>query len=165
MKNFKTEIKWALIFIISSLLWVWIEKLFGLHDVYVAQHPLYTNLFGIIAITVYILALREKRKEYFKGIMTWREGFTSGVIMRVLITILSPLAQYITYEYISPEYFKNITEHAVEVGSMSREEAEAYFSLRSYLIQATFGALVMGVVTPAIVAWFVKSAAESYRTR
>ena len=157
MKNFKTEIKWALIFIISSLLWVWIEKLFGLHDVYVAQHPLYTNLFGIIAVTIYILALREKKKEYFDGIMTWKEGFTSGVIMTVLITILSPLAQYITYEYITPDYFNNITEHAVSAGSMSREDAEAYFSLRSYLIQATFGALVMGVVTSAIVAWFVKS--------
>ncbi len=160
MKNFKTEIKWALIFIISSLLWVWIEKMFGLHDVYVAKHPLYTNLFGIIAVTIYILALREKKREYFAGIMTWKEGFTSGVIMTVLITILSPLAQYITYEYISPEYFWNITEHTVAVGSMSREDAEAYFSLKSYLIQATFGALVMGVVTSAIVAWFVKSAQE-----
>jgi len=160
MKNFKTEIKWALIFIVSSLLWVWIEKLFGLHDVNVAQHPLYTNLFGIIAVTIYFLALREKKREYFSGLMTWKEGFTSGTIMTVLITILSPLAQYITYEYISPEYFRNITEHTVAIGSMSREDAEAYFSLKSYLIQATFGALVMGVVTSAIVAWFVKSAAE-----
>ncbi len=165
MKNFKTEIKWALIFIISGLLWVWIEKLFGLHDVYVAQHPLYTNLFGIIAVTIYILAFREKKREYFKGIMTWKEGFTSGVIMTVLITILSPLAQYITYRYISPEYFNNIIEHTVSVGAMSREDAEAYFSLRSYLIQATFGALVMGVVTSAIVAWFVKSATEAEKAR
>src|SRR5690606_6380049 len=105
------------------------------------------------------------KKEYFKGIMTWKEGFTSGVIMTVLITILSPLAQYITYEYISPEYFNNITEHAVAVGSMSREDAEAYFSLRSYLIQATFGALVMGVVTSAIVAWFVKRATEKENSK
>ena len=160
MKNFKTEIKWALIFIISMLVWVWIEKLFGLHDVYVALHPIYTNLFGIIAVIIYFLALREKKREYFAGIMTWREGFTSGVIMTVLITILSPLAQYITYEYISPEYFGNIIEHTVAIGSMSREDAEAYFSLKSYLIQATFGDLVMGVVTSAVVAWFVKSAPE-----
>ena len=164
MKNFKTEIKWALIFIISMLVWVWIEKLFGLHDVHVAKHPIYTNLFGIIAVTIYFFALREKKGEYFKGIMTWKEGFTSGVIMTVLITILSPLAQYITYEFISPDYFRNITEHTVAIGSMSREDAEAYFSLRSYLIQATFGALVMGVVTSAIVAWFVKSAPEKKRS-
>lgn len=90
--------------------------------------------------------------------MTWKEGFTAGVIMTVLITLLSPLAQYITYTVISPEYFENIIAFSVENGRMTREQAEGYFSLRSYLIQATFGALVMGVVTSAIVAWFLKSA-------
>jgi len=158
MKNFATEIKWGFIFIISSLLWVWFEKLFGLHDVYVAQHPLYTNLFGIVAVTIYFFALREKRLRYYNGIMTWKEGFTAGVIMTVLITLLSPLAQYITYTVISPEYFENIIAFSVENRRMTREQAEGYFSLRSYLIQATFGALVMGVVTSAIVAWFLKSA-------
>ncbi|CAN5362519.1 hypothetical protein BH23BAC2_BH23BAC2_03930 [soil metagenome] len=158
MKNLSTELKWGVLFIIAGLAWVWIEKLFGLHDVYVAQHPIYTNLFGIIAVTIFIFALREKRRDFFVGVMTWREGFTSGIIMTLVITLLSPLAQYITYEYISPEYFNNITEHTVQAGAMSREDAEAYFSLRSYLIQATFGALVMGIVTSAIVAWFVKTA-------
>ena len=78
--------------------------------------------------------------------------------MTLVITILSPLSQYITSTYISPEFFNNIIEHSVESGAMTRENAEAYFSLRSYIIQATFGALTMGVVTSAIVAWFVKSA-------
>ncbi len=157
MKNFTTEIKWGILFIISGLFWVWLEKMFGLHDVYVAQHPLYTNLFGIIAVTLFYLALREKRNKFFNGNMTWKEGFTSGIVLTIIITILSPLSQYITYEYISPEYFNNIVEHSVQSGSMGREDAEEFFSLRSYLIQATFGALVMGIVTSAVVAWFVRS--------
>lgn len=157
MKNFTTEIKWGILFIISGLFWVWLEKMFGLHDVYVSQHPLYTNLFGIIAVTLFYLALREKRNKFYNGSITWKEGFTSGIVLTVIITILSPLSQYITYKYISPEYFNNITEHVVQSGSMNQEDAQAYFSLRSYLIQATFGALVMGVVTSAVVAWFVKS--------
>ena len=90
--------------------------------------------------------------------MTWKEGFTSGVIITVIITLLSPLAQYITYTVISPQYFENIIAFTVENGRMTSEQAETYFSLRSYLIQATFGALVMGVVTSAVVAWFLKSA-------
>lgn len=157
MKNFSIELKWGIIFIISGLLWVWIEKLFGLHDAYVAQHPLYTNLFGIIAVTLFILALREKRREFYNGYMSWREGFTSGIVMTILITILSPLSQWITYKFISPEFFNNIIEYSYQTTPMSREEAENYFSLRSYIIQATFGALTMGVVTSAIVAWFVKT--------
>ncbi len=157
MKNFSIEIKWGVIFIISGLLWVWIEKLFGLHDVYVAQHPLYTNLFGIIAVTIFILALLEKRRKFYDGFMSWKEGFTSGIIMTIVITLLSPLSQWITYEFISPEFFDNIIEHSYQTTPMSREEAESYFSLRSYIVQAVFGALTMGVVTAAIVAWFVKS--------
>ncbi len=156
MKNFSIEIKWGVIFIISGLLWVWIEKLFGLHDVYVAQHPLYTNLFGIIAVTIFILALLEKRRKFYHGFMSWKEGFTSGIVMTIVITLLSPLSQWITYEFISPEFFDNIIEHSYQTTPMSREEAESYFSLRSYIVQAVFGALTMGVVTAAIVAWFVK---------
>lgn len=157
MEKFAVEIKWGIIFIISGLCWVWLEKLFGLHDVYVAQHPLYTNLFGIIAVTLFVFALLEKRRNFFDGTMTWKEGFTSGIIMTIVITILSPLSQWITYEFISPEFFNNIKEHTYQTTPMSREEAENYFSLRSYIIQATFGALTMGVVTSAIVAWIVKT--------
>lgn len=163
MKNFSIELKWGIIFIITGLFWVWFEKLMGLHDVYVAQHPLYSNLFGIFAVTIFILALREKRNKFYNGVMTWKEGFVSGIIMTLVITLLSPLSQYITSTYISPEFFSNIIEHTVESGAMTRENAEAYFSLRSYIIQATFGALTMGVVTSAIVAWFVKSAPEKKR--
>jgi hypothetical protein len=57
MKNFSIELKWGIIFIISGILWAWLEVVFGLHDVYIAQHPLYTNFFGIIAVVIYILAL------------------------------------------------------------------------------------------------------------
>ena len=157
MKNCSTEIKWGVILIIIGLLWAWFEKLMGLHDIYVSQHPLYTNLFGIFAVVIFILALREKRRRFYLGNMTWKEGFTSGVVMTVIITILSPLSQYIVNQFISPEYFQNIINYSVENSRMTREQAESYFSLRSYIIQAAFGALVMGVVTSAIVAWFVKT--------
>ena len=40
---------------------------------------------------------------------------------------------------------------------MKQEAAEAYFSLYSYMAQAAFGALAMGVVTSAIVALFFRS--------
>lgn len=157
MKNFSIELKWGVIFIISGILWVWLEAIFGLHDVYIAQHPLYTNFFGIIAVVIYILALREKKQKFFKGEMPWKEGFTSGIILTIVITLLSPLSQYVVYTFISPSYFQNVIEYSIENNKMTQEQAEAYFSLRSYMIQATFGALVMGVVTAAVVAWFVRT--------
>ena len=39
---------------------------------------------------------------------------------------------------------------------MSQEDAEAYFNLNSYIVQSIAGALMMGVVTAAIVALILK---------
>lgn len=39
----------------------------------------------------------------------------------------------------------------------SVEDAQAYFNLESYMVQSTVGALMMGIVTSAIVAVFVRS--------
>jgi hypothetical protein len=67
------------------------------------------------------------------------------------------MAMYIVYSYITPEYFKNAMNYAVENKLMTRETAELYFSLKSYIIQSSIGGLSMGVVTSAIVALFVKT--------
>jgi hypothetical protein len=45
---------------------------------------------------------------------------------------------------------------ALENGKTTKENAEAYFTLNSYMIQAGLGGLCMGMVTGAVVALFVK---------
>ena len=57
---------------------------------------------------------------------------------------------------ITPEYFPNIIEYSVGEGMMTLEEAENYFSLGSYIMQGSIGALIMGIITSAIVAFFIK---------
>jgi hypothetical protein len=156
MKKFLTEIKWGIIFTISALVWMVIEKALGWHDVLIAKYPIYTNFFVVIAITVFVFALLEKRNKDLGGKMTWFQGLASGVVLCVVIAILSPLSQYITHEFITPDFFKNAINYAVENNKMTQENAEIYFSLKSYMLQSAFGALGMGVVTSAIVALFVR---------
>lgn len=156
MKNYQIEIKWGIIFTIVGLLWMVFERAMGWHDELIEKHPLYTNIFGIIAILIYFLALRDKRKNFFNGVMSWRQGFISGIIVTIVIALLTPLSQYIVYQYISPDYFTNIIEYSVENDHLNRKDADALFNLKSYIIQSTSWALVMGVVTAAIVAWIVK---------
>lgn len=156
MKKFSIEIKWGILFTIISLLWMYLEKGLGWHDENIADHAIYTNLFAIVAIAVYVIALLDKRKNFYNGKMTWTQGFISGIIISVVVAILSPLAQYITHEWITPGYFPNVIDHTVEKGAMSREAAEEYFNLKSYILQSFFFALVVGIVTSAIVALFVR---------
>ena len=76
----------------------------------------------------------------------------------VILTLLAPVTQWITSTVITPEYFPNVIEHAVETGFYpSREEAEAQFNLRNYMVQSTIGTFVMGLVTSAVVAFFVRT--------
>ena len=157
MNKFSIEIKWGIIFTIAALLWMYIEKALGWHDELISKHAIYTNIFAVVAIVVYVLALRDKKLNFYNGQITWTQGFISGVIVSVVVAILAPLAQYVTHEFITPNYFENVITYSVENDMMNQEGAEAYFSLTSYMMQAAFGALAMGVVTSAIVALFVKS--------
>lgn len=155
MKKFSTEVKWGIIFSIISLLWMYLEKGLGWHDENIAEHAIYTNIFAIVAIVLYVFALLDKRKNFYNGKMTWTQGFISGIIISVVVAILSPLAQYLTHEFITPDYFENAIEYSVESGN-SRENAEAYFNMESYILQSFFFALTVGTVTAAIVALFVR---------
>ena len=156
MKKYELEIKWGIIFTVVALLWMVVEKLAGWHSTGIAKHATYTNFFAIIAIALYVFALRSKRRQLGNQ-MTWKEGFIAGSITSVVVALLSPLSQLITHKLISPEYFPNAIKYAVESGNATQKEAEAFFNLNSYLMQASIGALIMGLITSAIVAFFVRN--------
>ena len=155
MKNYTLEIKWGVLFTVVALLWMVFEKMMGWHSEKIAQHATNTNFFAVVAIIVYVFALLDKRKQ-LGGTMTWKQGFISGVIISAVVAILTPLAQWITNTIISPEYFPNAIAHAVESGQMEQAAAESFFNIKTYIFAATIGGLIMGIITSAVVAFFVK---------
>lgn len=156
MGKYKIEIKWAIIFTVMGLLWMLLERITGLHSTNIDKHAIFTNFIAIPAIAIYVLALLDKRKNYYGGTMTYKQGFISGLIITGIVTLLSPLTQYITTTIITPNFFDNMIEYVVDEGTMTREAAENYFNTKSYIIQALIGAPVMGILTTAIVAFFTK---------
>ena len=160
MKKFTLEIKWAVIFTVSSIIWVAFEKTLGFHNEHIEKQMLFGYLFAIPAILIYALALSEKKRTYFFGKMNWMQGVVSGVFMSLFISILSPLAQYISYEIVSPDFFKNAIDYATPSKVMSATVASDYFNLKSYIIQGALGGISSRVVTSAIVAYFLQSKSE-----
>lgn len=157
MKKYSIEIKWALVFVVMTLVWVFCEKLADLHSTQISKHAIFTNFIAVPAIVIYVMALLDKKKNYYHGQMSYRQGFMTGIIITLIVTLLSPLTQYISSTFISPEYFTNAKNYAVTHGKMTQAEADTYFNLKSYIIQGLIGAPVMGLITTAIVALFTKT--------
>jgi len=166
MKNLIIELKWAIIFTVVVLLWMVFEKLCGLHDKYLDYHLYLTNLFAIPAIILMVLALKDKKKNFYAGDMSYKLGLISGIILSVFIALLSPASQWITSYVITPEYFPNVIKRSVELGYYpSTAEAEANFNYKNYAIQGIIGALVMGIVTTAITMIFIRTKKKLLLTR
>jgi hypothetical protein len=163
MRKLSIEIKWAVIFVAVSLAWMLGEKLAGFHDVRIAQHPTVTMFFAIPAIAVYVLALLDKRRNFYGGAMTYQQGFVSGLLVTLFVTILSPLTQILTLQVISPEYLTNAATYAADKGILTAAEAAAEFNQANYIKQGLIGAPIMGVVTSAIVAIFTRKQKKDVR--
>jgi len=158
MKNIKIEIKWAIWFSVMTLVWMGLEKLFGLHGKYIDYHFYLTNLFAIPAIWFMVLALKDKKKNFYDGQMAYKKGLISGIILSAFIALLSPLTQWITSYVITPEYFPNVIKRSVELGYYkTAAEAEANFNFKNYAINSTIFAFVFGVVTTAIAMIFIRT--------
>ncbi len=156
MKAIQTELKWALIFIVMMLAWLLMEKLLGFHDKRISQHYIISSLIFIPAVTIYVLALLDKRKNDYGGKMTYLQGLRSGLIITGIVALFTPLTQLIISKIITPHYFDNMIAYSVESEKMSKELALSTFNLKSYIIQGTIGALIMGTLTAAIVALFTR---------
>ena len=158
MNSIKIELKWAFLFTVMSLTWIFLEKVTGLHDDHIKYHPYITWLFFIPAVLFYVLAIKERKKKFYKSHFKYKNALISGFILTLIITLLAPIGQYISVEYISPEYFENAIKASVESGYYPSEaEARANFNTPNYMLQSTIFALVSGIITTLIVSLFVRS--------
>lgn len=140
-----------------SMLWISLERLTGLHDDYIESHPVFTNLYAIPAIIVYVLALRDKKYNFFRGNITYKQIFISGLILSFMIGLLAPLGTFVSVEYLSPSYFSNAIEMSVNSEMMTQKEANDYFNTSYYMLQSLISAPIMGIITTLVVGIFLRS--------
>ncbi|MGG5507149.1 MULTISPECIES: DUF4199 domain-containing protein [unclassified Myroides] len=158
MKKISIEIKWGIIFSLVGLLWMLLERLTGLHSTYIDYHMYLTNLFAIPALVVMVLALRDKKKNFYGGDMTYSEGMLAGFVISLVIALLSPLTQAVTTFVITPAFFPTVIKRSVELGYYASEaDAATYFNYSNYAKQGFLLALMMGVATTAICMIFIRS--------
>ena len=156
MKKFAIEIKWGIRYAFLWILWLFIEKSTGYYEAKIADYVWYSLLFTFVTIFVYYVAIKEKKNDFFKGEMSWKQGCVTGIFLTIVMAILTPVCQIIFHKAIAPEFFPNMIEHSVSIGK-SREMAENYFNLTSFTLQNVFSTLSLGVVLSAIVALILQT--------
>lgn len=151
----KTEIKWGLIFSLMMLLWLALERLTGLHDKHIGLQAYLTNLIAIPAIWIYVLMLREKRRQ-LGGKLSFKQAFLAGLLMTVVAAVLVPPSQWLTFNFITPHYLENALNYSVAHGQ-PLAEAQAFFNRSNYLRVGIIGALGMGLITTLILAFIMRT--------
>lgn len=157
MKNYQTELKWAGIFFLMYLAWMFMEHLCGLHERHIQYQQLVSTFVLLPSLLIYVFALREKKLKVFQGTITFRQAFKSGMLLTLFIVLLSPVSQLISTGLISPEYFENMREFAVSSRQMSAEEAESRLNILAFIVQSVVGGLVTGAVFSALVSLLIRN--------
>lgn len=157
MKKFAIEIKWAIISIIIFLAWMTLEKELGFHSEKIKWQPLFNLLYIFPTFVLYFLAIREKKKKYYNNNINWKQGLISAIVISFIIVLFSPITQFITHEFISPDFLENTINQIVLSKKLTLEEAKEYTTLTSSIWKNISDGLSFGVVIGAIVAYILKT--------
>ncbi len=152
MKTWQTEMKWGLVHCGMTIAWALLGKMMGFHAEKIAYNLVFNTLSIVPSFIIYLLALREKRKKAFQGLMSYRQGLASGMLLTVFITALGPLTPLITIGLISPDLFINLTRFTVQSGMMSEAEAAKQFNMGAFALQGLLAAPVFGLLFSLIAA-------------
>lgn len=142
----KIELKWAAIFHLMGLLWVFSENAMELDHQNIELHMQYTKLFVVPSIIILCFAFMDKRNNYYKGEMGLKQGATFGVTITLFITLVTPFSQLINSLLITPTFFDDAIHHFVTHGEMTLQEAGKQFSLFQYMKQSTRGAFFLCII-------------------
>ena len=161
MKDFRVELRWGLIFSLLTMILGFVEKMYlGWHDKHIDQQM---GGHFLILLTLYVvvfyLGIREKRNYYYKNKMTWKEGIISGGMITVIVALLTPLSVFFIYHYASPDFFHNMIDYQThkERFPMSRDNAEDFFNMGSYIILEISTAFSFGIGVSALLALFLRT--------
>ncbi|MCB0428644.1 MAG: DUF4199 domain-containing protein [Flavobacteriales bacterium] len=157
MKSFgRIEFKWAVIFSVFSIAWVFFEKSMGWHDRLIDRHDSMTLLIVLPSALIYVLAMRDKRKRHTEREWGWLYAFRSGLGLTGFITLLTPLVGWFCLTYVSPDFFANMIHYMVNEQGQDPDDMERYFNMSAYITMFMVGRATLGIAGSALLAVWVR---------
>ena len=158
----KTALKWGFLTALLIFLWLSLEYLVGIQTDYIAFHPVITLLTLLIPLLCLHYGLREEKLKDPRQ-FSFSKGLLTGLLISGVAAVVGVVGQWAFHTWVNPEFFNSMITYqeskALAQGIdvlVARREAEAYYSLESYLLQSVGGALIGGAVVSAILAFFMR---------
>ncbi|MDN3706517.1 DUF4199 domain-containing protein [Myroides ceti] len=156
MNTLGIELKWAAIFTLAYCAWNFVEKITGNHIDF-SNIIISGFLYLLVVIVLGFLAFRDKKKNFYAGKWDFNQAFKFGLFLTGMVALLSPIAHYISYNSISPDYFEHLIQYELAKGRETREallekhnfDDKMYLNLRDILSY--------GVVFSALFAYLLKT--------
>lgn len=152
MFYWKIEFKWTLIFSLVSIMWMVMERILGLHNGFLEYH-FYFSLLSIIPLyVVFTLAIKDKGVNRYEGENQLMNSIYTLLKLILLVTISSPFVQYLALSYVSPNYFKNLAQLAIEQSKLTDlEEAKSVMGFEAYAFMISLKYFSLSVAASIIV--------------
>ena len=158
----KTALKWGFLTAFFTFLWLTLEFAVGIQSDYIAFHPVITLVALIIPLLCLYYGLREEKLKA-PAHFSFSRALLVGMLISVVAAVFSILGQWVFHTWVNPAFFDSMINFreskALAQGIdvlVARREAEAYYSLESYLMQTVGGVLLGGAVISAILAFFMR---------
>lgn len=160
MNKIGIELKWAAIITAFSCVWAALENALGYHEDF--SNILTTSFIYYIILTfMWAVAYIDKKKSLGKdAVWEFKHAFKFGLFVTGITALLSPIAQYIIYENISPNYFNNIIDYHFEKGKETLEILQQRYNIDFMVSLSVRDALSFGVIYSAMYSWVFKTKAN-----
>lgn len=149
----RSELKWALIYFVLLIAYLFAGKLLGVFSQNIDKHGIFSTLFIIPTIVIYVLAIREKRKKHYHNVLTYWKGVKSALILTFFMVLLGTVTPSIATA-IAPEYYENSISYAVERGDFTQEQAEEFYNPGTRTKNEIIGTTVFGIILSLIIPLF-----------
>ncbi|MBN9351153.1 MAG: DUF4199 domain-containing protein [Chitinophagaceae bacterium] len=155
--RYKIEIKWAVYYSLFLIFYGIVAQISGLHDKYLSEEQNISLLLIIPAVLTYIFCLLDERKHSETGDLNYIQSLLGLVRLSIIILILTPLVLFISYNIVSPDYFKNQINYSVSNKILSLGDAQKVFTYWRYVLNSMGFQFITGIMYSAFVPLFIKT--------
>jgi hypothetical protein len=158
------ELKWGVMIGAANMVWLYLSYYLGMHESGLVMIQVMTLISVLISVIGYLLALRALAKKFPE--IEYLEGIRSGAIIAGVVALFAAVAQVGYFKLVNPGFTDQMVEltrsYYLESGLSENEAgqfaegAKKTFGMVSYMIQSALGAVIIGMISTAIMMLFLR---------